>query len=110
MSILRAATDVGGTFTDVIYFEIEESTGACLRTKVAKVDTVPDGFETGVMNALSKVDVRVEDLAFFVHGSTVVINTLTQRKGARTALIMTAGFRDILEIGRGNRPDIFNFN
>jgi N-methylhydantoinase A len=110
MSLLRAATDVGGTFTDVVYFEIEESTGACLKTEAAKVDTVPNGFDTGVMNALSKAELRIEDLAFFVHGSTVVINTLTERKGAKTALITTAGFRDILEIGRGNRPDIFNFN
>ena len=46
---------------------------------------------------------------FFVHGSTIIINTLTERKGVKTALITTRGFRDVLEIARGNRPDLFNF-
>ena len=49
------------------------------------------------------------DFQFFAHGTTIVINALLSRKGARTALITTRGFRDVLEIGRGNRPDLFNF-
>ena len=47
-------------------------------------------------------------VAFFAHGTTVVINALTERKGVKTALITTEGFRDVLEIARGNRPDFFN--
>jgi N-methylhydantoinase A len=62
------------------------------------------------MNAMAKAGLAPADLAFFAHGSTVVINALTERKGAKTALITTRGFRDVLEIARGNRPDLFNFN
>src|SRR5690606_37212230 len=52
--------------------------------------------------------VAPRDVAFLVHGSTIVINALTERKGARTALLTTRGFRDVLEIARGNTPDLFN--
>lgn len=52
----------------------------------------------------------IGELEFFAHGSTVVINALTERKGVKTALITTRGFRDVIEIARGNRPDLFNFN
>ena len=61
-----------------------------------------------MLNAVSKAGVSYADIAFFAHGSTVVINTLTERKGAKTALLTTKGFRDLLEIARGNTPDIFN--
>jgi N-methylhydantoinase A len=60
------------------------------------------------MAAIKKAGIKPEDIDFFAHGSTVVINAITERKGARTGLITTAGFRDILEIARGNRPDFFN--
>ena len=53
-------------------------------------------------------DYLFSDMDFFVHGCTVVINTLTERKGSKVGLITTKGFRDVLEIGRGNRPDYFN--
>jgi N-methylhydantoinase A len=105
---VRAATDVGGTFTDLVCQEVDPS-GAC-RLVTAKAHTTPPGFENGVMNALGKGGLEPAALAFFAHGSTVVINALTERKGAKTALITTRGFRDVLEIARGNRPDLFNFN
>lgn len=47
-------------------------------------------------------------MSTFIHGTTVIINALTERKGAKTGLITTEGFRDVLEIARGNRPDLFN--
>lgn len=106
---MRAATDVGGTFTDLVYYEVDSATGRCGEVKSAKTDTTPPRFEDGVMNALTKADVPLSELTFFAHGSTVIINAITERKGARTALITTAGFRDVLEIARGNRPDLFNF-
>ena len=107
---MRAASDVGGTFTDLVYYSIDESTGICGEVKTAKADTTPPNFEQGVMNAIEKVGLSPCEMDFFAHGSTVVINALTERKGVKTALITTRGFRDVLEIARGNRPDLFNFN
>ncbi|MEJ8567691.1 hydantoinase/oxoprolinase family protein [Elongatibacter sediminis] len=106
---MRAASDVGGTFTDLVYYEVDPVTGRCGEVKSTKTDTTPPRFEEGVMNALTKAGVPLAELDFFAHGSTVIINAITERKGAPTALITTAGFRDVLEIGRGNRPDLFNF-
>jgi N-methylhydantoinase A len=104
---VRVATDVGGTFTDLVYFETDDETGRqSIRT--AKVDTTPPNFEEGVLNVLAKGKVDIGSVAFFAHGTTVVINALTERKGVKTALITTEGFRDVLEIARGNRPDFFN--
>ena len=105
--IVRVATDVGGTFTDLVYFETDLLTGKqSVRTE--KVDTTPPDFERGVLAVLAKGGVDIAETDFFAHGTTVVINALTERKGARTALITTEGFRDVLEIARGNRPDFFN--
>jgi N-methylhydantoinase A len=104
---IRVATDVGGTFTDLVYFETDDETGEqSIRT--AKVHTTPPNFDEGVLNVLAKGRVDVGSVAFFAHGTTVVINALTERKGVKTALITTQGFRDVLEIARGNRPDFFN--
>lgn len=107
---MRAASDVGGTFTDLVYYDYDPATGVCGAVRTAKVDTTPPHFEEGVMNSLQKAGVNPAALDFFAHGSTVVINALTEHKGAKTALITTRGFRDVLEIARGNRPDLFNFN
>ena len=104
---IRVATDVGGTFTDLVYFETDAETGR-QTVRTAKVDTTPPDFEKGVLDVLAKADVNAADIAFFAHGTTVVINALTERKGVVTGLIATGGFRDTLEIARGNRPDFFN--
>lgn len=106
----RAATDVGGTFTDLVYYDVDAATRACGEIRVAKTSTTPPEFDRGVLDVLDKGEVGPHTLSFFAHGSTVVINALTERKGAKTALITTQGFRDVLEIARGNRPDLFNFN
>jgi N-methylhydantoinase A len=104
---IRVATDVGGTFTDLVYFETDDATGR-QTVRTAKVDTTPPDFEEGVLDVLAKADVNAADIAFFAHGTTVVINAITERKGVMTGLIATTGFRDTLEIARGNRPDFFN--
>lgn len=105
--ITRVATDVGGTFTDLVYFETDTRTGA-QSVRTDKSDTTPPEFEKGVLDVLAKAGVELESLDFLAHGTTVVINALTERKGAKVGLITTRGFRDVLEIGRGNRPDFFN--
>ena len=107
---MRASSDVGGTFTDLVYYSVDRSTGGCGEVLTAKADTTPPNFEQGVLDALAKSKVPIGGLEFFAHGSTVVINALTERKGVKTALVTTKGFRDVIEIARGNRPDLFNFN
>lgn len=107
---MRAASDVGGTFTDLVYYDYDGKTGKSGPVKIVKADTTSPNFEQGVMNAIHKAGLKPEDMVFFAHGSTVIINALTERKGVKTALITTRGFRDVLEIARGNRPDLFNFN
>lgn len=108
-SQLRVATDVGGTFTDLVCFDTDPASGRQV-VRTAKADTTPPQFERGVLDVLAKAGVELADVRFMAHGTTVVINALTERKGARTALITSAGFRDVLEIARGNRPDFFNLH
>src|SRR5918998_4717027 len=103
----RVATDVGGTFTDLVYLRTDPDTGR-QEIVTAKSDTTPPDFEQGVLDVIAKGGVSAADIGFLVHGTTVVINALTERKGVKTALITTEGFRDSLEIARGNRPDFFN--
>jgi N-methylhydantoinase A len=100
---LRVAVDVGGTFTDVVVYD--EATGELLE---AKASTTPADFSTGVLDAIAAGEVDPKAIAYLVHGSTIVINAITQRRGAKTALVTTMGFRDSLAIGRGNRPDMYN--
>lgn len=106
---IRVATDVGGTFTDLVCFETDHATGAS-RITTAKSDTTPPNFEAGVLNVLEKGGVDPKTVDFLAHGTTVVINALTERKGVKVGLITTEGFRDSLEIARGNRPDFFNLH
>ena len=106
---MRVATDVGGTFTDLVYFQMDEEKGGVSIVGVEKSDTTPPNFEQGVLNVIHKAGLDPRQFDFFAHGCTVVINALLSRNGAKTALITTRGFRDVLEIARGNRPDLFNF-
>jgi N-methylhydantoinase A len=106
---IRAATDVGGTFTDLVYFSTDPESGI-QTVATAKADTTPPDFERGVLQVLERTGVAIEEIAFLAHGTTLVINALTERKGVVTGLITTEGFRDSLEIQRGNRPDYFNLH
>ncbi len=101
----RLASDIGGTFTDLVFFD--EATGTL---KVEKSLTTPNDLTQGVENSLRLAQVDPNAIEFFVHGGTTVINAITERKGAKTALVTTAGFRDVLEIARGNRPDLYNLS
>ncbi|MEP3279817.1 MAG: hydantoinase/oxoprolinase family protein [Stappiaceae bacterium] len=104
----RVATDVGGTFTDLVAFEA--GLEGQMKVITAKTDTTPPDFETGVLNVLEKGGISAHEVDFMAHGTTVVINALTERKGVTVGLITTEGFRDTLEIARGNRPDFFNLH
>lgn len=101
----RIGVDIGGTFTDLVYY-IEE-TG---ETFEGKVPTVPHAPEEGVVHAV-KAHVPqevIENAAFFLHGTTVGLNALLERRGSVVGLITTEGFRDVLEIRRGDRAEMYN--
>lgn len=99
----RIAADIGGTFTDVAAFD--ECTGQLL---LGKTLSTPERLVDGISTGVDKAGARFSDAEIFLHGSTVAINAMLERKGARTALLITEGFRDIYEIGRINRPDAYN--
>ena len=102
---IALAIDIGGTFTDLA--AVDRRDGSLI---LAKVGTTPTRLQDGVLSALERSELRPADVGAFVHGSTVVINAVTERRGARTALVTTEGFRDVLEIGRANRPDLYNLS
>jgi len=99
----RVAADIGGTFTDVAAFDQLHG-----RLLLGKTLTTPGHLVDGILEGLRKTGLSLEQAHLFLHGSTVAINTMLERSGARTALVTTRGFRDIYEIGRINRPDSFN--
>src|SRR2546425_12364866 len=101
--MLIVAVDIGGTFTDFVGYD---STAGRLLS--SKSPTTPAGLEQGIHDCLEKADVSVDAIDAFVHGSTIAINIVLERKGARTALIVTKGTRDVYKIGRGNRPDAYD--
>src|SRR5574342_946213 len=91
--------DVGGTFTDLVL--VDEATG---EVRVAKVPTTVANQAGGVQSALAGAAAGAAEVAVIVHGTTTATNALLERKGARTGLITTRGFRDVLELGRRTRP------
>jgi len=101
----RIGVDIGGTFTDVVYFD--ETTG---ETVEGKVPTVPSAPEEGVVAAIREhvPQAIIDSAEFFLHGTTVGLNALLERRGSKVGLITTAGFRDVLEIRRGDRAEMYN--
>ena len=99
----RLAVDIGGTFTDLVHFDEESGS-----LEAEKSLSTPRDLTQGVLNTIDLSGIEPRDVSFFVHGGTTVINAITERKGVRTALVTTKGFRDVLEIARGNRPDMYN--
>jgi N-methylhydantoinase A len=91
--------DIGGTFTDVFY--VDEATGVC---GVAKVPSVRSDIASGFLDGIAAAVSNPSDIASVVHGTTVGTNSLLERKGAKTGLIVTKGFRDVLEMRRRDRP------
>src|SRR5690348_12412695 len=100
---LRLAADIGGTFTDIAVFD--DTTG---RLSFGKVLTTPHRLVDGINAGVEKAGTDYAATGLFLHGSTIAINTMLERTGAKTALLVTKGFRDVYEIGRINRPDAYN--
>ena len=99
----RLGTDVGGTFTDGVL--LDETTG---RIAVSKVSSTPENPAIGTIQCIERFAIPLDQASFLAHGTTVVINALIEGKGAKTALITTKGFRDVLEIGRCNRTEMYD--
>jgi N-methylhydantoinase A len=99
---LRVAIDTGGTFTDCVWID-----PATNRLRMRKVFSTPSDPSQAILEALGKIAYDGE--LVLLHGTTVGTNTLLERKGARTALVTTAGFEDAIEIGRQARPKLYDF-
>jgi N-methylhydantoinase A len=94
--------DVGGTFTDLFYIE-----GGDSRPRIVKVPSTTPDPSVGVIDALRRAGIDGSELKQFLHGTTIATNALIERRGARCALLTTTGFRDVLELGRRDRPHIY---
>ncbi|MDR3538773.1 MAG: hydantoinase/oxoprolinase family protein [Acetobacteraceae bacterium] len=103
----RIGIDIGGTFTDVAL--VDEATG---RLGIAKVLTTPADFGQGVIDGITRGlhenAIDAPDVALLSHATTVVTNALLEKKGARAGFVATRGFRDILELRRSSRPDLYD--
>ena len=99
---LRVGVDIGGTFTDAIAIS---DTG---EISTAKALTTSGRLADGVLSAIEALNIDVSGIDYFVHGTTAGLNAFLEKRGARVALITTRGFRDVYEIGRANRPDMYN--
>jgi N-methylhydantoinase A len=104
VSEMRLGVDVGGTFTDLVALSAE---GTLI---TAKVPSTPQDQSEGVMNAIDASEVDPDAVTALAHGMTVATNALLERRGARTALVTTEGFRDVLEIARQNRPSLYDLS
>ncbi len=99
----RIGIDIGGTFTDLV--ALDETTGVLTFSKVHTVSQDP---VAGVAHALTRASVDLPVTPLIIHGATVAINAILEGKGARTALVTTEGFRDVLQIARGDYPELYN--
>ncbi len=102
----RIGVDIGGTFTDLV---LSDGAGRTWFDKRASTPAQPErAVLSGIVDILQRAGLRPDDLVEILHGTTVGSNTLLQQSGARTGLITTKGFRDVLEIGRVRTPDMFD--
>jgi N-methylhydantoinase A len=101
--VIVVAIDIGGTFTDLIGFD-----DAAQRFVEAKSLTTPANLVQGIIDCIDKSGLTAGTIDELIHGSTIAINTLIERKGAKTGLVVTRGTRDVYIIGRGNRPEAYN--
>jgi N-methylhydantoinase A len=105
--MLKLAVDVGGTFTDICVLDADSG-----QVWIEKVPSTPGdqsvGFIDGILAGLAKADAAPDSVEFLVHGTTVATNALLEHKGARTALLTTEGFRDVLEIGTQQRAELYS--
>lgn len=102
----RVGVDIGGTFTDIV---VVAQNGVCLTKKVS---STPPNFAVGIANGLGELltehDLSPQDVLEIIHATTVATNAIIEHKGAKTALLTTRGFRDVLEFRRGRIPDLYN--
>ncbi|WP_319568047.1 hydantoinase/oxoprolinase family protein [Cohaesibacter marisflavi] len=107
--VWRIGVDSGGTFTDICLFE--EETG---RLEIWKLSSSPDdpsrAIAQGVVEGLEQVDTTASELGFLGHGTTVATNALIELRGVKTGLLISDGFRDLLELGRQKRPSLYDMN
>jgi N-methylhydantoinase A/oxoprolinase/acetone carboxylase beta subunit len=108
MAKLKLGVDVGGTFTDVVGINEDG------KVYFAKTPSTPEDQSIGVLNGiralLEELGVAPDCVTGVAHGTTVATNTLLERNGAVTALITTKGFRDVLDIGRQSRPELYDLH
>src|SRR5262252_356261 len=100
---MRIAVDVGGTFTDVIVLDEHTNT-----LRLEKVETTPQNPASGVLQSFHKAQAKLSDFDYFVHGTTLGLNALLTRTGARVAIVTTKGFRDVYELGRTARDPMYD--
>ncbi len=95
--------DVGGTFTDLVLFDIEKN-----ETVIHKVPTTPDdpsrGIMTGIVELCQMHKIELAAVTHVYHGTTIATNAVLEYKGSRTGMVTTEGYRDIIHIGRHQRP------
>jgi N-methylhydantoinase A len=103
VAVGRIAIDIGGTFTDAVWFE-----DGLLRS--AKVPSIPRRQDDSVLAAVERLGAVLPSVEDFIHGTTAALNALLERGGARLAMLVTAGFRDVYEIGRANRPEMYDIH
>ena len=101
MSII-VGVDVGGTFTDLFLWDDEAK-----ETRISKVLSTPADQSIGIMNVLMSAGMPLEKISFIVHGTTVATNAVLEKKGSHAALITTKGFRDVIELKRRDRPNLY---
>ena len=101
--MIEIGIDVGGTFTDVVLLDRDAG-----RLEVAKTASTPKDQSIGILHGLARLGVDPANIKRFTHGTTVATNTVLERKGAKVALLTTAGFQDLLEIGRTNRSRVYD--
>jgi N-methylhydantoinase A len=101
--VIFVAIDIGGTFTDLVGFDDRAA-----KFVEAKSLTTPAQLTQGIVDCIRKSGLDAADIDELIHGSTIAINTLIERKGAKTGLVVTRGTRDVYIIGRGNRPEAYN--
>ena len=105
--MIRIGIDTGGTFTDLVAFA-PASGNLAFHKVVSTPDGPARGIIRGIREIVDRIGARVEEIELLVHGTTVATNAVLQRAGARVALITTAGFRDVLEIQRQDRPRLYD--
>ena len=104
-SRVRLAVDIGGTFTDIV---LEAPSGHWTQKVLTTPSNPADGFMTGADAVLERAGIAPEQVDLIIHGTTLATNALIERKGAKTALIVTEGHRDSLEIAYENRFDQYD--